>query len=759
MSARQLSPELVSLVHHVELNESGWWKKAVGQVVKGVLWKAQSPLTVAELHEALRKELGLRLADDVLSRQLDSLSSQGAVVRMPGPNYKLTERTFQELSAARSAAVAEQDACRDAFFASCAENCPELDASKAWQAFTKALAAAIHVTGANLYHLLADGNLQREVDWLADFISKFEPEHREGLRKVLTEFFAPGNHVCRNQVLRFLTAHFFAEAAQLRPETLDVIDSDRKTRTIKVVLDTNFIFSVLQLHDNPADEAALSLIDLAQKSQGKLEIKLYVLPSTLDEAQRVLLNQMHQVESIRTTRAMARAALSQPLSSIARRFFDAAARSPGLTATAFFQPYIDDLRTILRGKGIAVLEAHPAVYHQRQDVVDDVLDEQRREEAELPAEKRKGYETLLHDAVLWHAVNDRRSQDADSPFEVEYWAVSIDWRLIAFDRAKRYANRSKLPVVLHPTNLVQLIQFWVPRTPELEESLVDALRLPLFFQSFDPEDERATVKVLESISRIENVGDLPEPTLRVVLANRALRARLRDADASNDQAFELVREELLSVHKTVLSELETTRSDLKSREELLSAERQGRTAADAAHAEATKRAEEAEAKATEAERRAEDLETARQQLEQRRAGDVEKAEAKATQEAQRAEAAERSLTRQRYAALFYVLPAVLGASAVGAASSTQFAAAFPALAGGWKHWAVLATAFLLPVCTSFMASPMYVTRRRHLQDWWPAKFAHFVRRKLLVAPAAAGAGAIYQGGVWDGVKALLGIGS
>lgn len=755
MSGRHLSPEIVSLIHHVELNQSGWWKKALGQVVRGVLWTAQGPLTAAQLQDTLRSEIGMRLPDDVLSRQLDSLASQGAVSRMPGPNFKLTERAYQELSAARAVAVSEQDACQAEFFAACAQHCPELEAGKVWQEFTKALAHAIHVAGANLFHLLADGNLLRDIDWLTEFIAKFEIKQHEGLRRVLTGFFAPGNRVCRNQVLRLLTAHFFAEAAQLRPETLESIERDRKTRIIRVVLDTNFIFSVLQLHDNPADQAAVSLIDLAQKSHGQLDIKLYVLPSTLDEAQRVLLRQMHLVERVRTTAAMARAALSQPLPSIAKKFFDAASKSPGLTASSFFQPYIDDLRTILQGKGIAVLEAHASVYHQRQDVVDDVLDELKREEAELPEDRRKGYETLLHDAVLWHAVNDRRSIGADSPFEVEYWAVSIDWRLIAFDRSKRFAINSKLPVVLHPSNLVQLIQFWVPRTPELEESLLDALRLPLYFQSFDPEDERATVRVLESISRFENVGDLPENTLKVVLANQVLRARLRDAEASNDEAFELVRDELLAQHRHTVEQLEAAKGDLKQREDALSAERRERQQSDSEKATTASRLEKAEMKASMAERRAQEHEAARQQLEKQRSDETARNQTRLQSEADRAEAAERSLARQRYTTLFFVVPAVLGVL-LAYVCLPPVLSALPAIGLGWRKWVFIAALLLMPLCVSFLLSPLYARGSKHLVDWWPARAAHYLGKKVVAAPLLAFAGAVYQGGIWDWVKAATG---
>ena len=153
---------------------------------------------------------------------------------------------------------------------------------------------------------------------------------------------------------------------------------------------------------------------------------------------------------------MASAASTQPLPSIAKKFFDAAKRSPGLTAETFFRPYIDDLRTILRDKGINILETSHT-YTQRQDVVDDVLAEQERESLGLAERRRKGYDRLLHDAILWHVATDRRADNATSPFEVEYWAVSLDWRLIAFDTRKRASNATTLPVVLYPNNLVQLL--------------------------------------------------------------------------------------------------------------------------------------------------------------------------------------------------------------------------------------------------------------------------------------------------------------
>ena len=124
----------------------------------------------------------------------------------------------------------------------------------------------------------------------------------------------------------------------------------------------------------------------------------------------------------------------------------------------------------------------------------------------------------------------------------------------------------------------------------------------------------------------------------------------------------------------------------------------------------------------------------------------------------RAEAAECALARQRYIALFYILPAVVGVAAAYACSELV-TTPFPGLSEGWKHWAFVATVFMLPVCFSFLLSPYYVGRKRHLEKWVPVRLAHFVRKTLILAPLSTGSSAIYQGGVWDGVKTLFGIGT
>ena len=750
MSVRQLSQEIVSLIHHVELNESGWWKKASAQVVQGIIWKATSPISSDELKAAIKREIGVDMSVETIGRILDSLSSQGAITYLPGKKVKLTELTYEQLRLSHEAALSEQELCQNSFLESCNQECPELDSALVWKEFRKVLAHVIQVTGANLFHLLTDGKMEKDGEWIDAFFHKFDNQFRDPLQRVVANFFDASNRPCRNQVFRLLSAHFFAEATQLSPTTIAAIES-KKIRLLRIVLDTNFVFSVLKLHDNPGDDAALSLVDLANRQNSNLTIKLFVLPDTLEEIRRTLQAQMHIVENIRATRSMARAARTQPLSGIAKRFFEAASQSPGLSAESFFAPYIDELRTVLRDKGIEILDASPAIYHQRQDIVDDVMAEKEREERDRPVDMRKGFDAIQHDVVLWHAVKDRRNSNDDSPFDVEYWAVSIDWRLIAFDRQKRATLGYSLPVVIHPSNLIQLIQFWLPRSEILQESLVDSLRLPLHFHRFDPDDEKATVRVLEAISRFENVDDFSEKTIQKILANRALRGKLKEAEQSDDEVLQLVKDEILAQHNEALSELEQVKSSVQLLQTSLADTTLEKDEARKSLQAITVNAE-SFAQLAEAEReRADRADSERIRLDQEH---VALKEGLASSH----EKSERLI----YLMLFVLLPFLVGGFfGIWVRGNLQ-----EMLLGNARNIAtdlsnsntqlVAFGATLLPFLCFALLSKWYTKGRQALSTWWFSEMITWVGIGLWSLIIVT-MGAVYQGAVWDLVKVALGI--
>lgn len=545
MGKRDLGGEIVSLVHHVELNDSGWYKKANARITIGIAVSIGGVASRQELVDALLK-IGLEDAVSWIDQQIEHLLSQKIFVRTQDGRFKVSEEARSRFDEESREANREADECRALFIELCQAECPKLDAGKAWTLFSLALSRAISSSGANTFKMLQGRDMFYAADWIKVFIKQFDEAHWQGLDAVISSFFKSDSAACRAQILRYMSASLYQEARRVTPAVLQKLTSGTKKRkVIRIILDTNFVFSVLELHDNPANEAASALVRLAEQRNDFLEVKLYVLPGTINEAVETLVIQKEKVERIRTTQAMVNAAVRAPLSSITERFFAEAKKSPGLTAEAFFGPYIHGLKEILGARSIKTLEASPAVYNQRQDVVDDLADERKRQE-NLPEQRRKPYATLLHDVVFWHVIQDRRQVAVTSPLDVEYWGVTVDWRLIAFDKRKREALSLNMPSVLFPTNLVQLLQFWLPRNEDLERSLVDSLGISAFLRSFDAEDERATIRILQSLSRYAELEDLPEAVIAPILANQALRARIREGDLEDSALLEMINQELIA---------------------------------------------------------------------------------------------------------------------------------------------------------------------------------------------------------------------
>ena len=58
MAPRELSPEIVALVHHVELNKAGWWQKSLQKLIANVLWMS-GDLPTAEVRDSLQSIFGV----------------------------------------------------------------------------------------------------------------------------------------------------------------------------------------------------------------------------------------------------------------------------------------------------------------------------------------------------------------------------------------------------------------------------------------------------------------------------------------------------------------------------------------------------------------------------------------------------------------------------------------------------------------------------------------------------------------------------
>ncbi len=262
------------------------------------------------------------------------------------------------------------------------------------------------------------------------------------------------------------------------------------------------------------------------------------------------------------------------VSGVVLRYLRAASESGGrLSAREYFAPYLSDLLAVLRSRGIELYNANINQLTVSQPVIDDILGQQEFEQRTYP-DRAKPYEALRHDVALWHLVAQRRPAGLQSPLDAVYWVVTVDYRLLGFDAFKQRRLGLSVPLCIHPTVLLQALQLWEPRSPDLDIALIHTVRafLP---QVFDPHAEQVAIRILTALSRFENVDDLSEETIAAILLSQALRNRIGGTSDRVEQ-IALIRDALLSQYAEREKALHEQKARAAELESTLEGERSAR---------------------------------------------------------------------------------------------------------------------------------------------------------------------------------------
>lgn len=546
--ASRLPKEVAALVHHIELNRSGWWDKVVQRLALAAVWFSDHPPSTDEIKKTLLQEFKLSLTHEKLRAALSSLEKQDLLVALEGTRYRIPDSQRAVFEQDIEAAEKVESDAREFFCKLVRELCAGLDAHIVWNAFgSEFLSPLVTEVGANAYHLITGERIRVDQQLVDQFLKGFKPEFHPGLRELVTNFLDPKKDEVRAHISRMLHARFCVEASGLPETTIKKLNETvGKQAKFRVFVDTNFLFSLLELHENPSNAAARELLELIVQLKSNPKVQLFIVPRTVEEAKSSISSAKHRLSGIPGGGNFTQAALRAGFSGMTERFLSERLRRGGkLTVEDWFDPYLNDFVAIAHGKGVDFFNESLDSYSTRQDVIDDILHVQEIE-GRLDENRRKSYQKVAHDMILWHFVSDQRPAYLESPIDARDWILTIDFRLIGFDEYKQRNSGSKIPLCLHPTSLVQLLQFWVPRTKAFEEAMLGSMRLPFLFQEFDAEAERTSLRILKGLGRFEGRDDISSQTITSVILNDGLRARLQSERTADGEAeIALIRDALV----------------------------------------------------------------------------------------------------------------------------------------------------------------------------------------------------------------------
>lgn len=549
-NGNRLQGQLAALVHHVELSKAGWRERALESMILSTCYISDGALSGEEIAQRLNDQIETPLARAQIESAINRLLSKPQLIRTQNGKLKLPEETRSNIEDNFRQAQSLESDVRDTFSGAFADVDEEYRPS--WEDFdADFLSPLISELGARTYEIISAGERTPSTSEAhTRYLKSYPEELRSELSQAISGFLDSSNSAVRRLVLSRLNATFLVQAMGLSESAFQAL-SEATTRRLKmdVFVDTNFLFSLIGLHENPADDVVEALERLISRTGGRTAVSLYVLPFTLDEARRTLGRYKDRLSGIVLDKTLASAVQqgTSNLSGIALKYIreGRAAESP-LSADEYFAPYLDNLVEICRSNGVELYNADTDPLREDQDVIDD-LNEEKEYQEERYERGAKPYRIILHDMMLWHFADRKRSGQVESPLKARYWVATLHFGFLRFDRYKRRNSSRSIPVTVHPTVLLQMLQFWVPRSDELEVALIDSIQ-PILPHEFNAEAEQVTLKILRVLSRFEDVSDLSEETVSNILIDDAVRSHVEATEDIKEQT-EVVESALIEQAK------------------------------------------------------------------------------------------------------------------------------------------------------------------------------------------------------------------
>ena len=514
-----------------------------------------------DLRSSMDALFGLQMPTGRIDAAVSQLLEDGHLHRPDGITLVVTLQTRSVVQTRIDNAVALQQRVRDTWVTHVSNAYPKLDPDQSWKALQGYLSRVFR------QHVV-------QTVALLDVSTANTPVHGESLLSILNQVvdstFPDGQRAeGRAAVQAFLSTVGIDEGASryvveladgafcyyslvAPPEIAAQLRDNLKELTL--LLDTNFLFGILKLHDNSLVAASDEVIEVTNAE--RLPFKLRYLEVTDREMRRTIDNIVSALRGRHWPQAISRAAArSGSLSGLEQRYHERNAQTP-IDVETFFKPY-QHIDVLLKDRGILI---HRGSKENRQlERATLLFDYQEFLETR---HREKPYAALEHDVALLDTAGTLRSKDPSS-LSASALCVTCDYLFYAYDweSARRQGH---LACTVLPNQFLQLLRPFISPSPDFDRSFAATFAVP----EFRTVDNRASLAASRMLALLATYQDFPEETAVRMLANDVLLDRLRDTHS--DAEFQAYVESGIAAENQALLEEKSTLA------EQLAAERRAR---------------------------------------------------------------------------------------------------------------------------------------------------------------------------------------
>ncbi len=546
------------LCHVVTLTQDGKLEAAIESIVINIFASNVNlaPATVAEIRESISQYFGVQLSEREIQEALDTHVA-GANMQFQDGAYTINPHiSTQYQQRIEDANDLEREVKHEWFGEIKDLDFAKLDNWKQsmWDCLTSYMARAFYQHGAQTIRLL-DPNTPTSADdtvSLQSYANEARKLHCKEIpmhtvTQAIQRFFTSRKAARTKYVSQLLDATFTYFAL-----TTDDVVARYLTETIpsvKIFMDTNFIFGLLDLHDNPLNEISKELVDCIVANE--IPFTFHYTLQTLDEIERTVSFNANRLRGRQWRTQTSRIARNNPhISGIERRFHSLNAQS-SISVDHFLSQY-EQMATLLNDRGFVKFDEETSLStDQRHDLLlayEVYLHENR-------PDRPKPQGAIKHDVHLLQLAHSARN-DTGYGLDVGAFLITADYYLADFER-KNPLQKNRAVATVFPNQMFQLLRPFIRTSDAVDSRFVETFALPEF--RITEVDYSGTVsKVLSIMNSYPNVSD--ESAVKILTDNLII-AQFKDLREDPKEFQQLYESEIARENKRLAEQLENTSAE------------------------------------------------------------------------------------------------------------------------------------------------------------------------------------------------------
>lgn len=493
-------------------------EKMLSDLILNVLYSLNEPIDINSINEFIKDTFHLEPIKYEVNQCLNSLVENGSI-NFNDNLYSLNEITKKDLysSVLKGSSESEKrqhtfhDIVKDIFDGSVDEE----EILKLWEVFNEYLIECFMTYGRKAIKIF----LPYEIEELAkdDLIieTAYKKLDADKLITIFKQLIIEYPERLNEAELRYLT--LLASRAEkfyslgIEKEDYDKIQS-LQIKDLVVLVDTNILYSILNLHVHPEKTAIAELIRISKEKQ--VDIRIVYLPKTYSELQKAknYLEKLIPKENFKISQIQA-LLNSNKLDPFARQYYESKLKNSEFPhpseKISYAMDFLKQLDVILYNNRFPHLEENETYINSK---VAEYLDFQRYynnlcDEKGYDFHLNKDDKKIEHDIFLRESVKELKSKFSNEN-ELRFICLTLDRSLVHFDnytlRQEGFTN-SKIvnPSFISPSIFIKKIRPFIPiTTNNYRKAFISSLTAP----SFEKENVEDTILVQKSMTYFKNLG-------------------------------------------------------------------------------------------------------------------------------------------------------------------------------------------------------------------------------------------------------------